>query len=270
MSYLALNTAATGLSALSFNLDVIANNLANVNTVGFKRSRANFEDLYYVQLAQPNLPQDTINSYPTGLSVGTGVKVSGTELDMRQGPAEQTGLPLDVMIQGEGFFILDTPDSIGGGVAYTRAGNFALNADGDVVLANSPGYRLAEPNITIPADATAITIGTDGTVSALLAGATEPEDIGQIQLAKFINPAGLMSMGGNIYVKTVASGDALIGNPQEDGRGQLVQGFLEQSNTEPVTELVGLIRTQRAFEMNSQVIQATNETLQQVNTLRRF
>ncbi|MBL9150505.1 MAG: flagellar basal-body rod protein FlgG [Phycisphaerae bacterium] len=270
MSYLALNTAATGLNALSFNLDVVANNLANVNTVGFKKSRANFEDIYYVQLAQPNLPRDNTTSYPTGLAVGLGVKVSGTQLDMRQGPAEQTGAPLDMMIEGDGFFILDTPDSIGGGVGYTRAGNFTTNADGELVLANSAGYRLAEPNITIPEDATQVTIGQDGTVSVLLTGATEPEEIGQIQLAKFINPAGLMQVGNNVFVQSAASGDPLIGNPTEDGRGSIMQGFLEQSNTEPVTELVSLIRTQRAFEMNSQVIQATNETLQQVNNLRRF
>ncbi|MDZ4754105.1 MAG: flagellar basal-body rod protein FlgG [Phycisphaerae bacterium] len=270
MSYLALNTAATGLSALNFNLDVIANNLANVNTAGFKRSRANFEDLFYLKLAQPNLPNDTVNSYPTGMSTGLGVKISGTQLDMRQGPAEQTGMTYDMMIQGDGFFVLQTPDSVGGGLGYTRAGNFTLNADGQLVLANSPGYRLIEPELTVPPDATAVSIGTDGIVSVLLSGSTTPEDIGQVQLAKFINPAGLQAVGGNVFVQSAASGDPLVGNPNEDARGQILQGFLEQSNTEAVTELVSLIRTQRAFEMNSQVIQATNETLQQVNQLRRF
>lgn len=270
MSYLALNTAATGLNALSFNLDVIANNLANVNTVGFKKSRANFEDLFYIQLAQPNLPRDSVNSYPTGLAVGLGVQVSGTQLDMRQGPAEQTGAPLDMMIQGDGFFMLDTPDSIGGGLGYTRAGNFTTNADGEIVLANSVGYRLTDPNITIPEGSTQITIAQDGTVSVLLSGSTEPEELGQIQLAQFINPAGLMAVGNNVFVESAASGEPIIGIPTEDGRGEILQGFLEQSNTEAVTELVSLIRTQRAFEMNSQVIQATNETLQQVNNLRRF
>ncbi|MDZ4830097.1 MAG: flagellar basal-body rod protein FlgG [Phycisphaerae bacterium] len=270
MSYLALNTAATGLSALNFNLDVIANNLANVNTPGFKRSRANFEDLFYIQLAQPNLPRDTTSSYPTGLAVGLGVKVSGTQLDMQQGPVETTGLPYDLMIQGEGFFVVQTPDGVGGGQAYTRAGNFTLNADGNLVMANSPGYRLIEPEITIPPDATAVTVGTDGTISVMLSGSTTPEELGQIQLAKFINPTGLLSVGSNVFVQSAASGDPLLGNPTEDGRGQILQGFLEQSNTEAVTELVSLIRTQRAFEMNSQVIQATNETLQQVNQLRRF
>jgi flagellar basal-body rod protein FlgG len=198
------------------------------------------------------------------------VKVSGTQLDMRQGPAETTGFTYDMMIQGDGFFVLQTPDGVGGGVGYTRAGNFTLNADGQLVLANSPGYRLSEPEITIPVDATQVSIGTDGTVSVLLAGAVEPEDIGQIQLAKFINPAGLISAGSNVFLQSAASGDPLLGNPSEDGRGQILQGFLEQSNSEAVTELVTLIRTQRAFEMNSQVIQATNETLQQVNQLRRF
>lgn len=270
MSYLALNTAATGLSALSTNLDVVANNLANVNTVAFKRSRCNFEDLFYTQLAQPNLPQDTINSYPTGLATGLGVKVSGTQLDMQQGGAEQTGFTYDLMIQGDGFFVVQTPDSVGGGVGYTRAGNFTLNGDGQLVLANSPGYKLVEPEITIPSDAVLVSIGTDGIVNVQLSGQENMEELGQIQLAKFTNPAGLRSVGNNIFVQSSASGDPLIGNPNEDGLGQIQQGFLEQSNSEPVKELVSLIRTQRAFEMNSQVIQAANETLQQVNNLRRF
>jgi flagellar basal-body rod protein FlgG len=252
------------------NLDVIANNLANVNTVGFKRSRVNFEDLFYLQMAQPNLPRDSVNSFPTGLATGLGVKVSGTQLDTRQGPAEQTGMTYDIMIEGDGFFVLQIPDSFGGGIGYTRAGNFTRNADGELVLANQPGYRLIEPEITIPPDATGVSIGTDGVVSVTLSGATEPEEIGQIQLARFINPAGLQSIGSNVFVQSAASGDADVGNPGEDGRGRLLQGFLEQSNTEAVTELVSLIRTQRAFEMNSQVIQASNETLQQVNQLRRF
>jgi flagellar basal-body rod protein FlgG len=270
MSYLALNTAATGLSALSFNLDVIANNLANVNTTGFKKSRANFEDLFYIQLAQPNLPQDPVATNPTGLAVGLGVKVSGTQLDMRQGPAEITGNALDIMIQGEGFFVVRTPDALGGGQAYTRAGSFTLNADGDLVMTNSPGYYLDQLGGTIPEDATVVTIGTDGVVSVTRSGSNQPEEIGTIQLAKFINPAGLTAQGNNVFTESAASGAPLTGDPGTDGRGILMQGALEQSNTEPVTELVNLIRTQRAFEMNSQVIQATNETLQQVNNLRRF
>jgi flagellar basal-body rod protein FlgG len=270
MSYLALNTAATGLNALSFNLDVIANNLANVNTVGFKGSRANFEDIYYLQIAQPNLPRDSVNSFPTGISVGLGTRVSGTQLSMTQGPAETTGAPLDLMIEGDGFFVLQTPDDVGGGVGYTRAGNFVLNADGEMVLANSPGYRLAEPQIAFPPGASGITIGTDGTVSALLPGDTQPQVIETIQLATFANPSGLQQVGANVFVETAASGDPNVGDPQTDGRGLLMQGMLEQSNVQPVTQLVDLIRTQRAFEMNSQVIQATNETLQQVNNLRRF
>src|ERR1044072_3117898 len=145
MSYLALNTAATGLNALSMNLDVIANNLANVNTVGFKKSRANFEDLFYMQYAQPNLPRDNTSAYPTGLSTGIGAKVSGTELDMRRGPAEQTGMPYDMMIQGDGFFMVRTPDSVGGGLAYTRDGAFTLNNEGRLVMANSSGYSLTDP-----------------------------------------------------------------------------------------------------------------------------
>lgn len=270
MSYLALNTAATGLNALNTNLDVIANNLANVNTVGFKRSRANFEDQFYIQMNQPNLPKDPVNSFPTGLATGLGVKVSGTQLDMRSGPVEQTGSPYDVMIQGDGFFMLQIPESIGGGIGYTRAGNFTPNADGQLVLANAAGYRLIEPEITIPADASQLSIGGDGTVTVMIPGQTEPEELGQIQLARFVNPAGLTAVGGNVYVQSAASGDPSIGNPNEDGRGSLLQGALEQSNSEAITELVSLIRTQRAFEMNSQMIQATNETLQQVNNLRRF
>lgn len=270
MSYLALNTAATGLNALNTNLDVIANNLANVNTVGFKRSRANFEDLFYLQMAQPNLPKDPVNSFPTGLATGLGVKVSGTQLDMRSGPVEQTGSPYDLMIQGDGFFMVQTPEAVGGGIGYTRAGNFTPNAEGQLVLANAPGYRLIEPEITIPPDASGLSIGADGTVTVMLPGQTSPEELGQIQLARFVNPAGLTAVGGNIYVQSAASGDPSVGNATEDGRGSLLQGALEQSNSEAITELVGLIRTQRAFEMNSQMIQATNETLQQVNNLRRF
>ena len=270
MSYLALNTAATGLNALSFNLDVIANNLANVNTPAFKRSRTNFEDLFYLQLAQPNLPRDTVNSFPTGLSTGLGVKVSGTQLDTRTGPVEMTGAPYDMMIQGEGFFVVQTPDGIGGGVGYTRAGNFVPNADGQLVLANAPGYKLIEPELTLPPDATQVSIGADGMVTAMLSGETEPTEIGQIQLARFPNPGGLTSSGSNIYIQSASSGEPAIGNPNEEGRGSILQGALEQSNSEAISELVSLIRTQRAFEMNSQMIQATNETLQQVSNLRRF
>jgi flagellar basal-body rod protein FlgG len=269
MALIALNSASTGLSALSTALDVIANNLANVNTDGFKSSRANFQDLLYQELAQPGTENANGDQNPTGLYVGLGVKVSGTQLNFEQGPALETGRPLDLMIEGDGFFQVEVEDDIGEGIAYTRAGNFTVNSEGEIVLATDQGRRML-PNIEIPDNATGITVRSDGTVSVTVAGQTDPVELDTIQLATFINPAGLKQVGENLFIPTEASGDALAGDPLEDGRGGIRQGFLEGSNVDPVTELVNLIRTQRAFELNSQSIQAADETLQTVSQLRRF
>jgi len=270
MAIIALHSASTGLSALSTELDIIANNLANVNTVGFKASRANFQDLLYAEKAQPGVENANGDQRPTGLFVGLGTKISGTQFNFEAGPAQGTGQPLDLLIDGDGFFVVQVDPELGG-LAYTRAGNFTVNAERELVLATDQGRRL-EPPITIPEGVSrdGIAISADGIVSVLEPGETEISEIGTIQLSTFPNPAGLRQIGENLYVPSTASGDASEGNPGQDGRGMLRQGFLEGSNVDPVTELVNLIKTQRAFEMNSQVIQAADETLQNVGNLRRF
>jgi flagellar basal-body rod protein FlgG len=266
MSYIALNTAATGMSACSISLDVTANNIANANTTGFKSSRANFEDLFYQELAQPGLPAGNSVQRPTGLYVGLGTQVSGTQLDFEQGPA-QPGLTYDMMIEGDGFFQLQVPQGVGEGIGYTRAGNFTLNSEGQLVLANSPGYKLI-PEIQIPENAQDVNISQDGIVSGSVPGQIDAVEFGQINLARFVNPSGLKTIGNNVYIPTGASGQPLEGTPTLDGIGGIRQGFLESSNVDPVTELVTLIKTQRTFEMNSQVIQASSETLRNITNLR--
>ena len=269
MSYIALNTAATGLSALSTSLDVTANNLANANTTGFKSSRVNFEDLFYQEFAQPGLPGGDGIQRATGLYVGLGTQAAGTQLNFSQGATETTNQPYDLLIEGDGFFEVELPDDISGGQGYTRAGNFTLNADGELVMANSPGFRV-RADFTIPPEATGVSIGTDGRVTATLPGATQPTELGQLTLTRFVNPAGLESRGNNIYTQTEASGDPVESLPGEEGAGFIRQGALEASNVDPVTELVTLIKTQRVFEMNSQVIQAANETLKNISNIRAF
>lgn len=269
MAIIALHSASTGLSALSTALDVIANNLANANTDGFKSSRANFQDLLYAEKAQPGTENANGDQRPTGLFVGLGTKISGTQTNFSQGPAQNTNMPLDLMIEGEGFFQVQVEDSLGEGIAYTRAGNFVRNAEGEIVLATDQGRRLL-PNIQIPADATGISISSDGIVSVTVAGETEPQQLETIQLATFINPAGLRPVGENLFIPSAASGEPIVGDPLEDGRGGIRQGFLEGSNVDPVVELVNLIKTQRAFELNSQSVQAADEALQTIGRLRRF
>lgn len=269
MAIIALNTAATGLQAQETALDVIANNLANSNTTGFKASRVNFQDLIYQERELPGIETGQGDRRPLGLYVGLGVKVAGTQLDFAQGPAQETGRPLDLLIDGEGFFQVEIESDIADGIGYTRAGNFMLNQDGEIVLASDQGRRLI-PNIDIPEDAVQVEISTDGIVSVQLPGQVDPVVVDTIQLATFVNPAGLRMFGENIYVPSAASGDPAVGDPSEDGRGLLRQGFLEASNVEPVTELVSLIRTQRAFEFNSQAIQAADEALRTIGSLRRF
>ncbi len=269
MAITALHSAATGLSALSTQLDVVANNLANVNTDGFKGSRVNFQDLLYIEKAQPGVENANGDQRPTGLYVGLGVKVSGTQVDFTQGSLINTGQELDVAIEGKGFFQVQVEDDRGAnGIAYSRAGNFALNEDGELVLANDQGRRI-QPNITIPDGVEGISISTDGRVLALIAGDAEPQEVGQLELARFINPAGLKQIGENLFAETAASGPPTTANPSENGLGLLRQGFIEGSNVNPTRELIGLIRTQRAFEMNSQSIRTADESLQTIAQIRR-
>ena len=270
MAAIALQSAASGLSALSTNLDVVANNLANVNTEGFKASRANFQDLLYIEREQPGVETATGDQRPTGLYVGLGVKVSGTQVNFGQGAPINTGNDLDVFIEGDGFFQVQVEDSLApGSIAYTRAGNFTLNADGEIVLANSEGRRL-EPRIEIPDNAIRpIQISADGRVQYRVAGSDQLSDAGQIELATFINPTGLKQLGANLFAETVASGAPQTGNPLEDNRGSLQQNMLEGSNVDPTRELIELIRTQRAFEMNSQSIRTADEALSTIAQLRR-
>lgn len=269
MATIALQSAATGLSALNTKLDVIANNLANVSTTGFKASRTNFQDLLYIERAQPGAENANGDRSPTGLYVGLGTKVSGTQIDMRQGDVISSGRDLDVLINGNGFFKVKIQDSVGGGVAYTRAGSFAINKDGELVLTTDQGRRL-DPPVTIPPDAIgSVTITSDGHVQVLRPGETTPTDVTQIQISSFVNPAGLKPIGENLFVETVASGPPLDGVPGTDNRGELQQHSLEGSNVDPTTELIEMIRTQRAFEMNSNVIKAADETLRTVAQLRQ-
>jgi flagellar basal-body rod protein FlgG len=268
MANIALQSAATGLSALNTKLDVIANNLANVNTTGFKASRTNFQDLMYIERAAPGVENAIGDKRPTGLYVGLGVQVAGTQNDFSQGTTLTTNRNLDLAIEGIGFFKVRVEDATGGGVAYTRAGNFSLNADGELVLANDQGRRL-DPSITIPTDATSISISPDGRVNVLQPGQTAYQEVGQIQLTAFVNPAGLKQVGENLWVETPASGQPLEGVPGTENRGRLMQGSLESSNVDPTYELIEMIRTQRSFEMNSNSIRAADATLQAIAQLRR-
>jgi flagellar basal-body rod protein FlgG len=268
MATIALQSAASGLSALNTRLDVIANNLANTNTDGFKASRANFEDLLYIERRQPGVENANGDQRPTGLYVGLGVKVSGTQLDFAQGSPITTNRELDLFIDGQGFFQVQVQDELGGGTAYTRAGNFTLNADGELVLANDQGRRL-EPIIQIDDNVVQTTIDQNGRVFVLRAGETDLEELGQLELATFVNPTGLRQIGENLYLESAASGPPIVGEPGTENRGRLRQGILESSNVDPTTELIDLIRTQRAFELNSQVIRAADEALTQIGQLRR-
>ncbi len=267
MAINALQSASSALSALNTSLDVTANNIANVNTPGFKTSRVNFQDLLYIEKAQPGTENANGDQRPTGLYVGLGVRVSGTQQQFTQGASLATGNELDLQIEGPGFFrVRVEPDA--GGFAYTRAGNFTKNADGQIVLANDQG-RILDPEITIPPNAVKVSVGADGRVSVLVSGETEPQVLDQIQLVTFINPAGLRQIGENLWAESAASGSPIDGIPGTDGRGTLLQGFLEASNVDPTRELIELIRTQRAFEFNSQSIRAADESLRSIAQLRQ-
>ena len=265
MAITALHSAATGMKAMDTQLDVIANNLANASTTAFKSSRVNFEDLFYEERRQPGALNALGERSATGLFVGLGVRESNTQLDFRNGSPEATGRDLDLAILGHGFFKVASVDGIGGGEAYSRAGNFMVNEEGNLVLGTRNG-PLLDPAITLPIGYESVTIQDDGRVTVLLDG--EDQDVGQIQLVKFPNPHGLRQEGGNLYTRTPASGDEITGYPQDAGFGSLSQGNLEASNVDSVKELIAMIRTQRAFELNSQAIKAADETLQVVSTLR--
>jgi flagellar basal-body rod protein FlgG len=267
MALIALHSAATGLQALSTKLDVIANNLANAENNGFKASRVNFEDLFYEERQQPGVQNLQGDLRPTGIYVGLGTRVSGTQLNMAQGSAVSTGRNLDVMIQGDGFFQVKVPATQGDGLAYTRAGQFYVNANGNLVLNSSNGYML-DPPISIDPTATGIDITQDGRVFVTTPGSTDSAEAGQIQLARFANPQGLKEIGGDLFQRTDASGTASLVAANSEGTGTLQSGYLEASNVDPVNELVDLIKTQRTFEMNSQSIQAADQMLQTVANLR--
>jgi flagellar basal-body rod protein FlgG len=255
----ALWAAKTGLDAQQTRMTTVSHNLANVNTTGFKKDRAVFEDLLYQNQKQVGsaTSQDTLS--PTGLNLGTGVRVVATEKNYTQGQLLNTGNSLDVAINGRGFFQILMPD---GSFAYTRDGSFKLSAEGELVTAN--GFRL-QPAITIPQGAQSVTIGADGTVNAQLPGQSAPTGIGTLQLTDFVNPAGLQPIGDNLIVESAASGPAQTGNPGINGLGRIEQGFLEGSNVNVVEELVAMIETQRAYEMNSKAISTTDEMLQYVS-----
>jgi flagellar basal-body rod protein FlgG len=255
----ALWIAKTGLDAQQTRLSVISNNLANVNTTGFKRDQAVFEDLIYQTLRQVGGQTSENTQSPSGMSVGTGVRVVATEKMHLQGNLVQTGKPLDIAIQGRGFFQILRPD---GSLAYSRDGSFQIDANGQIVTAN--GYQL-QPTITIPANAQSISIGEDGVVSVLAGGAATPTQIGNIQTVDFINPTGLQAIGNNLYLETAASGAPQTGTPGLNGLGSVTSGALESSNVNVVEELVNMIETQRAYEMNSKVISTTDAMLQYVS-----
>ncbi|MDB5327697.1 MAG: flgG [Phycisphaerales bacterium] len=268
MAIVALNSAATGLRALSTRIDVVANNLANAETTAFKRSRMNFEDLMYLTLKQPGAQNAAGELSPSGTFVGLGVKISNTQLDLEQGPLESTNRNLDVAINGNGFFRIKVDPNLGDGFAYSRNGNFIPNKDGELVLGMGDGYRV-DPPINIPKDATDINISQDGVVSVLQAGSTAKTTVGQLNIYQFANPNGLNLLGGSMYQETDTSGGAIESKPKENAAGYLQQGFLEGSNVDPVKELVTLIKTQRSFEMNSQSIQTADQALQTIGNLRR-
>ncbi|GIW94989.1 MAG: flagellar basal-body rod protein FlgG [Pirellulaceae bacterium] len=267
MSVQTLYTAATGMEALQTKLDVIANNLANVNTLAFKKDRANFEDLLYRHRVLPGIQDSGSNRTATGISVGLGSRVQGIQTDFRQGAFQPTGKATDLAIEGNGFF--QVQDAATGQILYTRAGNFDINEQGQLVLASAQTGRLLEPNITIPTDATDIVVQPDGNVLYRQAGNSTLQQAGQIQLAVFINPDGLLKLGENLYAATDASGQPIVGTPGTDGLGVIRQNALEASNVEPVQELIDLITTQRSFELNSQAVQAGDQILQIISNLRR-
>jgi flagellar basal-body rod protein FlgG len=259
-----LYTAATGMQAQQTNMDVVANNLANVNTSGFKRSRTEFQDLLYQTIRSAGATQAQGLQVPTGVQVGLGTRLVATQKIFTPGDLQQTGNDLDVAVRGDGFFQVMLPS---GELAYTRSGSFTKDRNGLLVTAD--GYRV-QPEITIPDAAKDITIGEDGTITVTLAGQNAPQELGQLQLAKFINPAGLQALGGGLFSPMgEAAGEPITGIPGQDGFGSIAQRFLEMSNVKVVDEMVNMILAQRAYEVNSKSIQSADEMLNTANNLRR-
>lgn len=256
-----LNISKTGMQAQQTQLDVISHNLANVSTSGFKRGTAIFEDLIYQNLRQAGGNTSEQSELPTGLQIGLGVRTVATARTYTQGNLQQTSNSLDVAINGGGFFQIEMPD---GTTAYTRDGTFQVNSQGQLVT--SSGYRVLG-GVTIPADARSVTIGADGAVSVISGASSAPQQAGTIDLATFINPAGLEPRGQNLFTETLASGNPTTGTPGTEGLGQVMQGYLEGSNVNVVQELVNMIQTQRAYEMNSKAIQTSDQMLQRLSQL---
>jgi flagellar basal-body rod protein FlgG len=259
----ALWSAATGMLAKQLDMDVIANNLANVNSAGFKKSRVDFQDLMYQTIRTAGSTVAQGSRVPTGIQVGLGTRAAAIQKVFSQGDFIQTENPLDLVIEGDGFFQVLLPD---GSTAYTRTGAFKVDSEGRVVT--SDGFVM-EPELVVPANAVDISIGTDGTVTIQVAGENSPTELGQIQLARFLNPGGLVSIGRNLYKPTAASGDPAVGTPGLEGIGTIAQKFLEMSNVKVVEEMVNMIIAQRAYEVNSKAIQTSDEMLAAANNLRR-
>ena len=260
----AMGTAASGMKAQQMNIDTIANNLANVNTTGYKKSHAEFQDLLYEKVVPGGQINAEGRANPTRVEVGHGVKLVATNKDFGQGTVISTGNPLDIMVEGNGFFQLRMPD---GTIKYTRDGSFKLDAELNVV--NSTGYRL-EPAVSVPQDATEIAVSRDGIISVMVAGDdANVQEIGQLELARFPNAAGLQARGGNIFAESPGSGTPILANPGTEGMGETSSGFLEMSNVETVDELVNMISTQRVYELNSNTITMADEMLQTINRLKR-
>lgn len=258
-----LFTAATGMEAQQLYMDTISNNLSNVNTTGFKRSKIEFQDLLYQTLREPGVRNFEGSMAPSGIECGLGVKPASTQKIFEQGSLTATENPLDWAIEGEGFFQVTLPD---GSTAYTRDGSFKLSADGTIVT--SAGYYLF-PQITVPENSSALTVSRDGKVSVILQGEDTSTEIGQIELVRFINPGGLRSLGDNLYAVSDASGEPIISLPGEEGTGTVVNGYLEASNVKVVDEMVAMITAQRAFEIISKAIQVGEDMMQVVNNLKR-
>ena len=255
--------AATGMEAQRLNIDVISNNLANVNTNGFKKSRADFQELMYQGIETPGALSAEGAEMPTGIQLGLGVKAAAVQKMFKQGDFVSTDNPLDMVIEGNGFFQVTMPD---GEIGYTRAGSFKINSEGSIV--NSDGYAL-EPAISLPSDTTDITIGSDGTVSVMQPGSNTPSEVGNVEIAQFINPGGLRPIGKNLFVPSGSSGEATTGTPGSEGLGAITQGFLELSNVNVVEEMVNMIVSQRAYELNSKVVQTSDDMLRMANSIKR-
>ncbi len=263
MSLRTLWTAAVGMESQALNMDVIANNLANVNTNGFKKSRADFQDLFYQTLRIAGAASSSGTEIPTSNQIGLGTKVAAVARIISQGDYKQTGNELDLAVDGHGFFQITTP---AGETAYTRAGSFKLDGDGNMVT--SDGYLL-QPQITIPSNAIMTTVGNDGTVTVMIAGEITPSEVGSIETARFTNPPGLTAIGKNLLMESETSGTAVTGTPGEDGLGTINQGYLEASNVNIVEEMVAMILAQRAYELNGKAITTADEMLQMANNIKR-